>query len=86
MEYSANYYSTRITVSSTPTDYTVGVDIPTRRVTGIQNNSTESVSMHFNGGDGVLRIPVDGYFEPFTPLTGTFTLYGDGAGDCCVLG
>lgn len=82
----SNYLSTAVAVQAIETAYGIGTDIPTDQVSAIQNNTGAVVQLRFNGGTGVMVLPIDGFYEPPLNITGSIAMWGTGAGNICVLG
>ena len=84
---STNYLSIALAVTGSEVAHEIGVaTVPMNQVTGIQNNTGEDITMKFNGGAGAFVLKDLQFFEPFTPIKGTFTITGLGAGTCTLLG
>ena len=81
-----NYYSKQVTVTSADLTINIGVTVPMKEVSGIQNNTGGILTVKFNGGDGTFRLPDGAYFEPFKPVQGVIILSSTADGTCCLLG
>ena len=81
-----NYLSTQVAVTTSEVSVDIGVDTPSKYISGIQNNTGGVVTIKFNGGTGEFLLPAGAYFEPFEPIHGVIIISGVSAGNCCFLG